>query len=169
MASFDNAQLSGLAGRIRQATESDDYDLGGYTEQRAKDLIITSFSQPLPNPTEMIRFMFTVGGGKLVRSRYPDDLTKWLVAALREINFTEDRSAACTLDSQGTFKQQHDTDQNLKYLIIFPRLSIGASSGEKVATAITAELDTTTPVKYNCDIPFFSFLSSHARSILISI
>ena len=108
-------------------------------------MIHAAFSQPLPNPTEMIRFMFTVGGGKLVRSRYPDDLTKWLVAALREINFTEDRSAACTLDSQGTFKQQHDTDQNLKYLFVFPRLSIRSGSGGDQG-AITHELDTTTPV-----------------------
>ena len=33
--------------------------------------------------------------------RYPEDLPKWLVAALREIGFTEDRSAAETFDSQG--------------------------------------------------------------------
>ena len=120
--------------------------IGGYTEQRAKDLIITAFSQPLPNPTEMVRFMFTVGGGKLVRSRYPDDLTKWLVAALREINFTEDRSAACTLDSQGTFKQQHDTDQNLKYLFVFPHVSIGNKGGKESNTAAEPELDTSSPV-----------------------
>jgi hypothetical protein len=42
----------------------------------------------------------SVGGGKLVRSRYSEDMTKWMVAALREIGFSEDRSAAETYDSQ---------------------------------------------------------------------
>ena len=53
-------------------------------------------SSPLTAPTEMIKCTFVVGGGKLVRSRYAEDLTKWLVAALREIGYTEDRSAAET-------------------------------------------------------------------------
>ena len=53
-------------------------------------------SAPLTAPTEMIKCTFVVGGGKLVRSRYAEDLTKWLVAALREIGYTEDRSAAET-------------------------------------------------------------------------
>jgi hypothetical protein len=35
-----------------------------------------------------------------VRSRYSDELTKWMVAALREVGFSEDRSAAETYDSQ---------------------------------------------------------------------
>ena len=126
MAEFTGEQLSGLAGEIRSSSTSDQYDLGGYTEQRAKDLMhatfrfefqrlmieiiigtsklcfvafmVTSFflSSPLTAPTEMIKCTFVVGGGKLVRSRYAEDLTKWLVAALREIGYTEDRSAAET-------------------------------------------------------------------------
>lgn len=128
MAQFE--QLSGLAGDIRTATSSEQYDLGGYTEQRARDLILSAFSTPLTAPTEMVKFTFVVGGGKLVRSRYAEDLPKWLVAALRDVGFTEDRSAAETFDSQGTFKQQHDTGQNLKYLIVFP--NVGCSKGSKL-------------------------------------
>lgn len=36
-------QLSGLAGEIRSSVTSDQYDLGGYTEQRAKDLMHATF------------------------------------------------------------------------------------------------------------------------------
>lgn len=115
--------LSGLAGEIRSAISSEQYDLGGYTEPRAKDLIISAFGKPLTAPTEMIKCTFVVGGGKLVRAKYNDDLTKWIVSALREIGYTEDRSAAETFDSQGTYKQQHDTGQNLKYLIIYPHVT----------------------------------------------
>lgn len=135
MSQFD--QLSGLAGDIRATITSEQFDLGGYNEQRARDLIISAFTAPLTAPTEMIKITFVVGGGKLVRSRYPEDLPKWLVAALREIGFTEDRSAAETFDSQGTFKQQHDTGQNLKYLIVFPHVSCSKASsvGEKAESA----------------------------------
>lgn len=125
MASFaseDNSLLSGLAKEIYYSIESDTYDLGNYTEERVKDLIKKVFSSPLPNPTSMIKITFIVGGGKLVRSKYDDNLPKYCVAALRDLNFSEDKSAAETFDSQGTFKQQHDTAANLKYLIVFPHV-----------------------------------------------
>ena len=77
------------------------YDLSGYTESRARDLVVSAFSSPLSAPTEMIRVTFVVGGGKLVRSKYSEDLPKWLTMALRDIGYTEDRSAAETFDSQG--------------------------------------------------------------------
>jgi polyhydroxyalkanoate synthesis regulator phasin len=121
MASFEaKAQLSGLAGEIRSSIESDQFDLGGYTEQRASDLFKSAFAAPLTEPTKMVRFTFVVGGGKLVRAKYNDDLSRWVIAALREVGYSEDRSAAETFDSQGTFKQQHDTGQNLKYIIVYP-------------------------------------------------
>ena len=112
MASFapeDNSLLSGLAKEIYYSIESDTYDLGNYTEERVKELIKKVFSSPLPNPTSMIKITFIVGGGKLVRSKYDDNLPKYCVATLRDLNFSEDKSAAETFDSQGTFKQQHGT------------------------------------------------------------
>mmetsp|Transcript_28344 Transcript_28344/g.39030 ORF Transcript_28344/g.39030 Transcript_28344/m.39030 type:complete len:459 (+) Transcript_28344:10-1386(+) len=132
-------QLSGLAGEIRSSISSEQYDLGGYTEQRSKDLIHAAFSSPLPAPTEMIKCTFIVGGGKLVRSRYAEDMSKWLIAALREIGYTEDRSAAETFDSQGTFKQQHDTGQNLKYLIVYPHVACSKSGAQKADSSTTAD------------------------------
>lgn len=46
-----------------------------------------------------------------------------MLCALRDVGYTEDRSAAETFDSQGTYKQQHDTGANLKYVIVYPRVT----------------------------------------------
>lgn len=146
MAAFE--PISGLAGEIRSLVESESLDLGGYTEQRARDLMINSFSSPLPNPTQMIRVQFIVGGGKLVRSKYDDQLSRWCTTTLREIGYEEDRSAAETYDSQGTFKQQHDTGQNLKYLIVYPFVACApkeGGSGIGKAEQVEELLDTTSP------------------------
>jgi hypothetical protein len=145
MAAFE--QVSGLAGEIRSLSESDSLDLGGYTEQRARDLMINSFSSPLPNPTQMIRIQFIVGGGKLVRSKYDDQLSRWCTTTLREIGFSEDRSAAETYDSQGFFKQQHDTGQNLKYLVVYPFVACAPKEGggDLKAEPVEELLDTTSP------------------------
>ena len=77
--------LSGMAGTIRRAVDSEQFDLAGYTEARVKELMVASFSSPLDQPVEMVKFTFIVGGGKLVRSRYSDDLLKCKKAVL-EIN-----------------------------------------------------------------------------------
>ncbi|KAG9409966.1 hypothetical protein AC1031_017994 [Aphanomyces cochlioides] len=121
---------SGVVGDIRRAIASEQIDLGGYTEQRARDLIVAAFGTPLTAPTEMIRFTFVVGGGKLVRARYAEQLPKWMTSALRDIGFAEDRSAACTLDCQGTYKQQKDTGANLLTIQVFPRLALETKGGE---------------------------------------
>lgn len=145
MAEFEGkSQLSGMAGEIRSATTSEQFDLGGYTEQRATDLISSAFASPLTEATKMIRFTFVVGGGKLVRSKYNDDLSKWMIAALRDVGYTLDASAAETFDSQGTFKQQHDTGQNLKYIIVYPRVTcsekpVGGASREIVVDRSSPE------------------------------
>jgi hypothetical protein len=74
MAAFE--ELSGMAGEIRNSTESTQFDLSGYTEPRVTELMHSAFSTPLSVPTTMVKFTFVVGGGKLVRSRYADDLPK---------------------------------------------------------------------------------------------
>lgn len=125
---------TGLARDIRAAVASEQFDLGGYTEVRVTDLVNAAFSSPLTAPSEMIRFTFVVGGGKLVRARYPDDLSKWMTNALTALGFTEDRSAAVSLSSQGQFKRQHDTGQNLKYLVVFPHVDLKKPEQSTVAT-----------------------------------
>lgn len=144
------AQLAGMAGEIRGAMDSEQFDLAGYNEQRVTDLMTSAFSSPLTAPTKMIRFTFIVGGGKLVRSKYDDTLPKWVNAALRSIKYETDNSAAETFDSQGTFKQQHDTGKNLIYIIVFPHVTcstVAAGPGEKEAAEDT--LDQKTP-EYLC-------------------
>ena len=94
-------QLSGMAGEIRSSLTSEQFDLANYTELRARDLVLAAFSSPLSAPTTMVRFTFVVGGGKLVRAKYSDDLPKWMGAALRDIGYIADASAAETFDSQG--------------------------------------------------------------------
>lgn len=121
MASFEE-HFSGLARDIRSSTTSEQFDLAGYSENRTKELVQSAFGTPMKDLTSMVRFTFIVGGGKLVRSRYDDDLIRWMASALREIGYVEDKSAAETFDSQGTFKSQHDIGQNLKYVIVYPRV-----------------------------------------------
>ena len=136
MSSFaaeDSSVLSGLAKEIFYSIESDTYDLGNYTEERVKELIRKVFSSPLPNPTRlllthsltyshslthslthsnsfkfsMIKITFVVGGGKLVRSKYDENLPKFCVSALRELNYNEDKSAAGYIHSFTTHLLTH--------------------------------------------------------------
>ena len=53
--------VSGLAKEIREATSSEQYDLAGYTEIRARDLIKHAFGTPLPLAKTMIRCTLVVG------------------------------------------------------------------------------------------------------------
>ena len=62
--------VGGMAGDIRSAIASEQFDLTGYTEQRVHDLMQHAFASPLTAPTAMLRFTFIVGGGKLIRARY---------------------------------------------------------------------------------------------------
>jgi hypothetical protein len=123
------AAFSGMAGEIRSSTVSEQFDLSGYTESRATDLMIQAFGTVLDAPTSMVRFTFVVGGGKLVRGKYNDDLPKWINAALRTCDYEYDGSAAETLDSQGSFKQQHDTGKNLIYIIVYPKITWRPDAG----------------------------------------
>lgn len=59
--------------------------------------------------------------------------------ALQGIGYTEDRGASCVLECQGTYKYQHDTDKDLKFIHVFPRVDTSAAeanaSGEAAAAA----------------------------------
>eukprot|EP00434_Breviolum_minutum_P027766 symbB.v1.2.024560.t1/scaffold2334.1/size145401/2 len=81
---------SGLAGKVRRATESDEFDLSGYDQARCTELAKAAFSEAFPLK-EMVRISFVVGGGKLVRQKYSDDLPKFMVNALSSVGFQEDR------------------------------------------------------------------------------
>lgn len=161
MASFDESTITGeaaghgLVHTIRSSLASEEFDLAGYTESRTKDLMASAFAEPFTNLDEMIKFTFIVGGGKHVRSRYAEDLPKWTTACLREIGFTEDRSAALDFSSQGTYKQQHDTGQNLKTIIVFPKVT--RKESEKQVEETTSSKQLNSPEKLIMQADFVTF------------
>jgi len=128
MAAFE--QLSGMAGEIRAATASEEFDCAKMTETKISEVFGSAFANPLTTPSKMISFKFIVGGGKLVRAKYNEEMPKWVNNALRGVGYESDASAAETYDSQGTFKQQHDTGKNLIYIIVFPKVTCSASGGK---------------------------------------
>jgi hypothetical protein len=40
--------------------------------------------------------------------------------ALRTVGFEEDRGASAVMECAGTYKYQHDTDKDLKFIHVFP-------------------------------------------------
>merc|ERR1719491_223698 len=46
------------------------------------------------------------------------------MAALTNIGFVEDKAASCELTSAGSYKYQHDTSKNLKFVHVFPRVEM---------------------------------------------
>jgi len=126
------AMASGLAGKVRRATESEEFDLANYDQERCNDLAKGAFGDPFPLQT-MVRISFVVGGGKLVRQKYSDDLPKLFMNALSAIGFSDDSAAACEADSGGKYKYQHDTGKNLKFVHVYPHIIVSqdaANNGE---------------------------------------
>lgn len=120
--------VAGLAKEIRATEETEQFDLANYTEGQCDALMKASFSEPF-RLSQMIRFTFVVGGGKKVRQKYDDKMTKYLTTALRALGFEEDRTATATIECAGTFKQQHDTDKDLKFLHVFPKMNLTSNAG----------------------------------------
>jgi len=93
----------------------------------------------------MVKLTFVVGGGKLVRQKYTDDLPKIFMASLTAIGYKDDISAACEVASAGKFKFQHDTGKNLKFVHVFPHISAPSAAaadeeeGEEEALPKTPE------------------------------
>ena len=103
-----------LTAEVSLARESEQFDLAGFGPAGV-DHLCSAFSKPFPLGS-MIRLSFLVGGGKKVRQKYNDGLPNLLADALRGVSFVEDRGASTSLDSAGTFKYQHDTDKDLKFM-----------------------------------------------------
>lgn len=129
------AMASGMAGKVRRATDSDEFDLANYDQAKCDDLAKGAFGEPLPLAS-MVKLSFCVGGGKLVRQKYSDDLPKLFMGSLAVVGYVDDSSADKTADSAGKFKFQHDTGKNLKFVHVFPRISgpaqgAGGDEGEE--------------------------------------
>lgn len=121
--------VAGMAKDLRATEETEQFDLANYTEGQCDALMRAAFAEPFRLP-QMIRFTFVIGGGKKVRQKYDDKLARFMTTPLREIGFVEDRTATATIDCAGTFKQQHDTDKDLKFLHVFPKMELtGPAAG----------------------------------------
>mmetsp|Transcript_54953 Transcript_54953/g.128512 ORF Transcript_54953/g.128512 Transcript_54953/m.128512 type:complete len:412 (+) Transcript_54953:65-1300(+) len=145
---------SGLAGKVRRATESDEFDLAGYDQARCDEFVKAAFTDAFPL-AEMPRLSFVVGGGKLVRQKYSDDLPKLFMASLSSAGFQEDNTAACELASGGKYKFQHDTGKNLKFVHVFPRVDTtqGADDdGEDEETAEEPQPSTPQELLLTCSV-----------------
>eukprot|EP00238_Polyblepharides_amylifera_P008283 CAMPEP_0196588154 /NCGR_PEP_ID=MMETSP1081-20130531/59713_1 /TAXON_ID=36882 /ORGANISM="Pyramimonas amylifera, Strain CCMP720" /LENGTH=408 /DNA_ID=CAMNT_0041910575 /DNA_START=92 /DNA_END=1318 /DNA_ORIENTATION=+ len=121
-----------MAQEILGLRDSEEFDLAGYDGIQASSLMHASFSDPvnLP-PGQMIRVTFVIGGGKKVRQKYPETLAKDITQALAGMGFQEDRGACCSLECQGSFKYQHDTDKDLKFMHVFPRVVAEAAEAKE--------------------------------------
>lgn len=73
-----------------------------------------------------MRITFITGAGKLDRQKYHDACAKTVTAALKEHGYEDGR-----MDEPGTFKMQHDTNKNLKTIVVSPKLTAsGAADGD---------------------------------------
>jgi len=155
-----------LAGKVRRSTESDEFELAGYDQARCDEFAKSAFSDPF-ELQEMVKLSFVVGGGKLVRQKFSDDLPKMFMAALTAIGFVDDSTAACEAGSGGKFKFQHDTGKNLKFVHVFPRISAArpvAGGGEGEEEEEEAEEKPTSPEDMLCRCPqkdFERLLAEH--------
>ncbi|GBG33404.1 Hypothetical Protein FCC1311_096272 [Hondaea fermentalgiana] len=142
--------MTSVAKTIREGTTSETYDLKGLTQEQANEVMKAAFEEPLKLPT-MIKITLTVGAGKLNRAKYDDDLGKWVCNALKDIGYEDDRGASLSMQCAGSFKFQHDTGKNMKYVHVFPRVddsvededdgddSNGAGGGQRGGSPLSAE------------------------------
>mmetsp|Transcript_21492 Transcript_21492/g.36919 ORF Transcript_21492/g.36919 Transcript_21492/m.36919 type:complete len:452 (-) Transcript_21492:108-1463(-) len=113
--------VSGMAASIRAATDSETFDLAGHDAANISQTIADAFSQPF-QLDQMIRITFITGAGKLARQKYDDKAMQTLTAALRQLDYSEDRGASCVNECGGSYKTQHDTGKNLFTVVVFPCL-----------------------------------------------
>lgn len=140
MAAMESKAAAGMTKSIRAADEDGEYDLAGYSESQVVNLMQSAFTDDVKLST-MIRHTFVVGGGKKVRQKYDDKLPKWAATALREMGYKEDQAAATDISCAGTYKQQHDTGKDLKYVHVYPRATLtggGGGGAEDVGSSLAS-------------------------------
>ena len=109
--------------------DSEQYDLAGFNQGWLQDLVDGCLSQTLPAKT-YVACKFIIGGGKKTRQKYDPDMLKHLTQALGAAGLSEDRGASACKECQGMYKYQHDTDKDLKYLHVFPKVDLSAAEAE---------------------------------------
>lgn len=107
-----------------------------------------------------VKITFVVGGGKKNRGRYADSLPKQFMAELSSASYLEDRGASACAECMGSFKFQHDTDKDLKFVHVFPRFVVvpdahGGARADGAARAPAAEGGGEAARCYACDVDEF--------------
>ena len=98
-------------------------DLAGFRLEWLPDLMAKLCATPIP-AKDFVAIKFIVGAGKKLRSKYNEENLKVMTDNLRKLEFVEDRGASACKECQKTYKYQHDTDKDLKYLHVFPAVAI---------------------------------------------
>jgi hypothetical protein len=70
------------------------------------------------------RITLITGAGKLGRQKYDAGCAKIVVSGLMELGYIEDKGASAILECAGTYKSQHDTNKNLKTVVVFPKVVV---------------------------------------------
>lgn len=109
--------------------DSEQYDLAGFTPGWLHDLVGSCLGTTLPAKS-YVACKFVIGGGKKTRAKYDPDMLKHFTEALRAAGLEEDRGASACAECAGTYKYQHDTDKDLKYLHVFPKVEIVSAGGD---------------------------------------
>ena len=121
------SEATGVALSIRNATESETFDLAGQNVSTITNTIQSAFATPRPLK-DMIRITFITGAGKQARQKYDEGAARAVTSTLRDLGYEDDRAASCVVECAGSFKLQHDTGKNLKTVVVFPKI-IGNEEG----------------------------------------
>uniref|UniRef100_A0A7S0S9Q3 Uncharacterized protein n=1 Tax=Mantoniella antarctica TaxID=81844 RepID=A0A7S0S9Q3_9CHLO len=107
--------------------DSEQYDLAGFTQPWLNDLVEGCLGRVIPAKT-YVACKFVIGGGKKTRQKYDPEMLKHFTVALSAAGLEEDRGASACAECQGMYKYQHDTDKDLKYLHVFPKVDLSAAA-----------------------------------------
>jgi len=126
-----------LAGKVRRVPggDTDEFDLGGYSRDKCADFVKVAFVDPFV-VTGMPKITFVCGGGKETRQKYGEGLVRDFCQSLDAIGFQEDNAACQEISADqpatGRYKYQHDTNKNLKFVHVFPRVEAPEAEEEEV-------------------------------------
>ena len=121
MSSFSPPQYSGLALELRSCTGSETVDLDGANPTTIEANFTEAFATPFP-VNAVPRITVIVGGGKLCRGKYHQDAFKTVAAVLRSSGYLLD-SEGGDESKGGCYKSHHDTNKNLKTVVVFPAIA----------------------------------------------
>jgi hypothetical protein len=133
---MSSPNIHGLAAKIRAATESETFDMGGLPPATIEQVIHDAFAEEWPAiEEEMIRITLVVGAGKQSRQKYHENTQKLVTSTLNDCSYAEDRGASNVADCGGLYKLQHDTGKNLKTVVVFPKFAAREDGGASSSAA----------------------------------